>query len=132
MSSAYQPWTATAGLQFGRSLADGTWGENFRGRIDEVSVWQYALSPEQIAQEAELTQDGVAADELVAYWDAASSTGTQVKELSPYPAPPLALSSTGAVLDEDNNVLLLDGTSGYAPGPARSPTRRARSPSPPM
>ncbi|WP_373305129.1 LamG domain-containing protein [Streptomyces lucensis] len=116
VSSAYQPWTATAGLQFGRSLADGTWGENFRGRIDEVSVWQYALSPEQIAQEAELTQDGVAADELVAYWDAASSTGTQVKELSPYPAPPLALSSTGAVLDEDNNVLLLDGTSGYASG----------------
>ncbi|MFF1407852.1 LamG domain-containing protein [Streptomyces sp. NPDC058294] len=114
LSSAYQPWTSTAGLQFGRSLADGAWGDSFRGRIDEVSVWQYALSPEQIAQEAQLTQDGVAADELVAYWDAASSTGTQVKELSPYPAPALALSSTGAELDADDNTLVLDGTSGYA------------------
>ncbi|MFJ7146641.1 LamG-like jellyroll fold domain-containing protein [Streptomyces sp. NPDC100445] len=114
LSSAYQPWTSTAGLQFGRSLANGAWGEHFRGRIDEVSVWQYALKPEQVAQEAQLTQDGVAADELVAYWDAASSTGTQVKELSPYPAPALALSPTGAALDADDNTLVLDGTSGYA------------------
>ncbi|MEU6593684.1 LamG-like jellyroll fold domain-containing protein [Streptomyces sp. NPDC046881] len=114
VSSAYQPWASTAGLQFGRSLAGGAYGENFRGRLDEVSVWQYALSPEQIAQEAKLTENDTAASELVAYWDAASSTGTQVKELSPYPAPALTLSSTGAVLDEDNNALLLDGTSGYA------------------
>ncbi|UFR07076.1 LamG domain-containing protein [Streptomyces sp. Go40/10] len=116
LSSAYQPWTSTAGLQFGRSRAGGAWGENFRGRLDEVSVWQYALSPEQIAQEAKLAEDDTAASELVAYWDAASSTGTQVKELSPYPAPALALSSTGAVLDEDNNALVLDGASGYASG----------------
>ncbi|MFF7369814.1 LamG domain-containing protein [Streptomyces tricolor] len=114
LSSAYQPWASTAGLQFGRSFVGGAWGENFRGRLDEVSVWQYALSPEQVAEDARLTQDGVVANELVAYWDAASSTGTQVKELSPYPAPALALSSTGAVLDEDNNALVLDGTSGYA------------------
>ncbi|WP_432155106.1 LamG-like jellyroll fold domain-containing protein [Streptomyces tricolor] len=114
LSSAYQPWAATDGLQFGRSRVGGAWGENFRGRLDEVSVWQYALSPEQIAQQTQLSQDGVPANELVAYWDAASSTGTQVKELSPYPAPALALSSAGAVLDEDNNVLLLDGASGYA------------------
>ncbi|MGV4982553.1 LamG-like jellyroll fold domain-containing protein [Streptomyces sp. NRAIS4] len=114
LSTAYQPWTSSAGLQFGRSLVGGVGGENFRGRIDEAAVWQYALSPEQIAQEAQLTQDGVAANELVADWDATSSTGSQVKELTPYPAPPLALSSTGAVLDEDNNTLVLDGTSGYA------------------
>ncbi|MEU9992860.1 LamG domain-containing protein [Streptomyces sp. NPDC048045] len=114
LSTSYQPWTSSAGLQFGRSRVGGDWGDNFRGRIDEVSVWQYALSPEQIAQEAQLTQDGVAANELVADWDASSSIGTQVKELSPYPAPALALSSTGAVLDEDNNTLVLDGTSGYA------------------
>ncbi|MFC7868097.1 LamG-like jellyroll fold domain-containing protein [Streptomyces murinus] len=114
LSTGYQPWTSSAGLQFGRSLNGGTWVDNFRGRLDEVSVWQYALSPEQIAQEAELTQDGVAANELVADWDATSSTGTQVKELTPYPAPALALSSAGAVLDEDNNALVLDGTSGYA------------------
>jgi hypothetical protein len=114
LSSAYQPWTSTAGLQFGRSLVGGVGGENFRGRIDEVSVWQYPLTAEQVAQEARLTQDGVAADELVADWDATASTGTQVKEITSYPAPALALSSSGAVLDEDNNALVLDGTSGYA------------------
>ncbi|MEU3529163.1 LamG-like jellyroll fold domain-containing protein [Streptomyces sp. NPDC038707] len=114
VSPAYQPWTSTAGLQFGRSLVGGAGDEHFRGRIDEVSAWQYALSPEQIAQEAQLTQDGVPASELVAYWDATSSTGTQVRELSPYPVPALPLSSNGAVLDADNNELVLDGTSGYA------------------
>ncbi|GGY07291.1 hypothetical protein GCM10010510_61550 [Streptomyces anandii JCM 4720] len=114
LSTGYQPWTSSAGLQFGRSLVGGAWGENFRGRLDEVAVWQYALSPEQIAQDAQLTQDGVAANELVADWDATASAGTQVKELTPYPAPALTVSSTGAVLDEENNSLVLDGTSGYA------------------
>jgi hypothetical protein len=114
LSSAYQPWTSTASLQFGRSLVGGVGEENFRGRIDEVSVWQYPLTAEQVAQEAQLTQDGVAADELVADWDATASTGTQVKEITSYPAPALALSSSGAVLDEDDNALVLDGTSGYA------------------
>ncbi len=57
LSTGYQPWTSSAGLQFGRSLVGGAWGENFRGRLDEVAVWQYALSPEQIAQDAQLTQD---------------------------------------------------------------------------
>lgn len=114
LSSAYQPWTSSAGLQFGRSLVGGAYGENFRGRVDEVSVWQDALKPKQIAAEAQLLQDGVAANELVAHWDATSSTGNQVKELSPYPAPALSLSPTGAVLDEENNSLVLDGTSGYA------------------
>ncbi|MFF8946998.1 LamG-like jellyroll fold domain-containing protein [Streptomyces sp. NPDC014864] len=113
-SADYQPWTSTAGLQFGRSLVGGTYGEHFRGRLDELAVWQYALSPAQVAQETQLTQDGIAANELVANWDATSSTGTQVKELTPYPAPALSLSSAGAVLDLDNNALVLDGTSGYA------------------
>lgn len=113
-SSAYQPWTASAGLQFGRSLVGGAWGEHFRGRIDEVALWQYALQPEQILQEAQLTEDGIAANEMVAYWDATSSTGNQVKELSSYPVASLALSAAGATLNEDDSSLTLDGTSGYA------------------
>ncbi|WP_329220624.1 LamG domain-containing protein [Streptomyces sp. NBC_01485] len=114
LSTAYTPWTSSAGLQFGRSLVGGVYGENFRGRVDEVAVWQYALTPEQIAQEASLTQDGVAANELSAFWDATTSTGNQVKELSQYSVPPMQLSTSGAVLDEDNNALDLDGTAGYA------------------
>ncbi|MFG3120806.1 LamG-like jellyroll fold domain-containing protein [Streptomyces sp. NPDC048201] len=114
LSSSYQPWTASAGLQFGRSLNGGAWVDHFRGRIDEVAVWQYALQPQQIVEEAQLTQEGVAATELVADWDATTSTGNQIKERSPYSAASLALSTAGATLDEDENSLILDGTSGYA------------------
>jgi hypothetical protein len=124
LSTAYQPWTSTAGLQFGRSLVGGTWGEHFRGRIDEVAVWQNALRPEDIVQEARLEENGLAANELVAFWDATSSTGTQVAEQSAYPVQPLSLSATGAALKEESSSLVLDGTSGYAsaPGPVTDET----------
>ncbi|MEF9521813.1 MULTISPECIES: LamG domain-containing protein [Streptomyces] len=114
VSTAYQPWVSSGGLQIGRSLVGGTWGEHFRGRLDEVNVWQRVLTPDEITQQAQLLEEGVPANELVAQWDAASSTGTTVKELSSYPAPSLTLSAAGAVLDEENNALVLDGSAGYA------------------
>ncbi|MFF4017316.1 LamG domain-containing protein [Streptomyces sp. NPDC001843] len=117
VSAAYQPWTSTQGLQFGRSLVGGDFGEYFRGRIDEAAVWQYALQPEQIAQEATLKENGTAASELVADWDATSSTGSQVKEMSPYGIPALTVSPKGATLgadEEHDTALVLDGSSGYA------------------
>ncbi|MEU9343626.1 LamG domain-containing protein [Streptomyces sp. NPDC048278] len=114
LSTAYTPWVATSGLQFGRSLTGGNYGEFFRGRLDEINVWQRVLTPGEIAQQAMLLENGVPANELVAQWDAASSTGTEIKELSSYPVPNMALSSSGATLDAENNALVLDGTSGYA------------------
>ncbi|MEU6460830.1 LamG-like jellyroll fold domain-containing protein [Streptomyces sp. NPDC046976] len=114
LSSAYQPWTATGGLQFGRSLVGGTYGEYFRGRLDEINVWQRVLTPDEITEQAQLLQDGVPANELVADWDAASSTGTTVKEISAYPVAGMNVSGTGAALDGENNALVLDGTAGYA------------------
>ncbi|MGD6749212.1 LamG domain-containing protein [Streptomyces sp. BH105] len=113
VSGSYTPWVSSAGLQFGRSLVGGAWGENYRGRVDEVSVWQRALTDDEVAQEAQLLENSVAANELVAHWDAASSTGTELKELSSYPAPALKLSSAGATLD-DQNGLVLDGAAGHA------------------
>ncbi|GAA3105378.1 hypothetical protein GCM10017687_16310 [Streptomyces echinatus] len=114
LSTAYQPWASTAGLQIGRSLVGGTWGEYFRGRIDEVSVWQRVLTPDEIAQQAQLLENGVPANELVAAWDAGASTGTQVKEISSYGVASMTLSGSGATLDGENNALVLDGTAGYA------------------
>ncbi|WND39108.1 LamG domain-containing protein [Streptomyces sp. BB1-1-1] len=113
LSSAYTPWVSSGGLQFGRSLVGGVWGENFRGRLDEVSVWQRPLTRDEVAQEAQLLENSVPGNELVAHWDAASSTGTELKELSSYPAPSLKLSAAGAVLDTQNG-LVVDGTAGYA------------------
>ncbi|MFG2132251.1 LamG-like jellyroll fold domain-containing protein [Streptomyces sp. NPDC048751] len=112
--AAYTPWVSSGGLQFGRSLVGGVYGEHFRGRLDEVNVWQRVLTPDEIAQQAQLLENGVAANELVAHWDAGSSTGTTVKEVGSYPAPSLTLSASGATLDGENNALVLDGTAGYA------------------
>lgn len=110
-SSAYQPWTASGGLNFGRSPG----GQYFHGRIDEVAVWQYALTQEDIVQDARsLNADGLPANELVAQWDATSATGTEIVERTAYPRPAMKLSGTGAVLNEDDNGLTLDGTTGYA------------------
>ncbi|MFD7922189.1 LamG domain-containing protein [Streptomyces sp. NPDC059740] len=118
-SSHYTPWTASGGLQFGRSLVGGEWGEYFRGRIDEVSVWQQALSPQEILQESRAMDGEVPANELVADWDAASSTGTALKQLSAYAVPDMKLSPTGATLNDDtDDVLVLDGTNGYASIPS--------------
>ncbi|SOD91576.1 LamG-like jellyroll fold domain-containing protein [Streptomyces sp. Ag109_G2-15] len=113
-STAYQPWTSTAGLQFGRSLVGGVWGENFRGRIDETTVWQYALTPEEIAEDAQLEQDGVAANELVAYWDATAAKGSEIPEGTAYPVPSMKLAPSGTTVNEDDNALFLDGTGQYA------------------
>lgn len=114
LSTAYQPWTSTAGLQFGRSLAGGVWGEHFRGRIDEVTVWQYALMPEQIVEDAQLVQDGIAANELVAYWDATAAKGSEIPESTAYPVPSMKLATAGTTVNEDDNALFLDGANQYA------------------
>lgn len=113
-SAAYQPWVSSGGLQVGRSLVGGTYGEHFRGRLDEVDVWQRVLTPDEITQQAQLLENGVPQHELVAHWDAAASAGTEVNELSSYPVGPLKLSASGAALDAVNNALVLDGTAGYA------------------
>ncbi|MEU9336566.1 LamG domain-containing protein [Streptomyces sp. NPDC048290] len=114
LSTAYTPWASTGGLQFGRSLVNGAYGEHFQGRLDELNVWQRVLTPDEIAEQAQLLESGIPANELVAHWDAGTSTGTEVKELSSYPVGNLKLSATGAVLDAENNALVLDGTAGYA------------------
>ncbi|MHB9856590.1 LamG domain-containing protein [Streptomyces krungchingensis] len=125
-ASSYEPWTATGGLQFGRSVTAGAGAEHFFGLLDEVAVWQDARTADQVRTEDRLETDGVAGNELVAHWDATISSGTQVKESPedpdnpastsfPYSRGGLTLSSTGAALSgDDATALVLDGTAGYA------------------
>ncbi|MET9089758.1 LamG domain-containing protein [Streptomyces sp. NPDC004237] len=116
---SYKPWEAGQGLQVGRSVVRGAAGQYFRGRIDEVAVWQDALGPGDIAAEAQAKQDEAPATELVADWNAEGSSGTTVSEFSPYPIGAMALSS-GASIDDESSTLDLNGSSGYASvtGPA--------------
>lgn len=125
-AATYEPWAATGGLQFGRSVTAGVGGSHFFGLLDEVAVWQDARSSDLVRDEDRLEMDGVAANELVAHWDATISSGTQVAESPedpdnpastafPYRRGGLALSASGAALTgDDANALVLDGTAGYA------------------
>ncbi|MEV5432056.1 LamG-like jellyroll fold domain-containing protein [Streptomyces sp. NPDC052701] len=118
-ASTYQPWSASGGLQWARSVKSGVGGEFFRGRLDETAVWQQALTEPQIRAEGELKENDAAATELVAEWDATTSTGTTLAEKTGYPLAGMALSGN-AQLAETPRLLALNGTTGYASagGPA--------------
>ncbi|MDO0932944.1 LamG domain-containing protein [Streptomyces sp. DG2A-72] len=119
VAPSYKPWEAGQGLQVGRSIVRGTAGQYFRGRIDEVAVWQSALSADEVAKEAKASENDAPTVELVADWNAENSSGAAVSESSPYPIGAMTLSS-GAILDEDSSTLVLDGKGGHASmtGPA--------------
>ncbi|AWW43578.1 hypothetical protein ADL00_04795 [Streptomyces sp. AS58] len=116
---SYVPWEASKGLQVGRSIVRGAAGQHFRGRIDEVAVWQNALSSDEVAKEATASVDNAPGVELVADWNAEISSGTTVNEGSPYPIGAMTLSG-GARLDGDSSTVVVDGSGGHASvaGPA--------------
>jgi Concanavalin A-like lectin/glucanases superfamily len=113
-ASTYTPWTATGGLQLGRAKTGGTYGDYYFGLLDEVAVWQRALQPAEVADEAQLREDGIPANELVAQWDATSAKGTEIAENTAYPLAPMKLSPSGTTVNEDDNALFLDGDNQYA------------------
>jgi hypothetical protein len=113
------PDTAVAGaangaLQFGRSggATTGTFTDYWRGRLDEVSVWQRALTSDEIAlDDAMQGTDGTPAVEMVADWNPDGATGTTLADTVSGYGRNLALTG-GASLD--GQALVLDGTSGAA------------------
>lgn len=109
-------WAATGDFQIGRFKLPGGYGGHFTGSIDEVGVWQRALTDEEIAMEARLlTSEGYAGAELVADWDPAAGSGTSVPDGSGYGRD---LTLAGGALLEDGG-LVLDGQddAGTTPGP---------------
>ncbi|MEU4653905.1 LamG domain-containing protein [Streptomyces sp. NPDC023723] len=116
-TSTYTPWVSTGGLQIGRNVSGTSY---FLGRIDELNVWQRALTADEIRHDARLETDGVAATELVAYWDSATAADGKVTEFTSYALGSMDISASGAEADPDENELRLDGASGYmsTTGPA--------------
>lgn len=102
-------------LQFGRALSDGSpteYTDYFDGSIDEVAVWQRALTDTEIADEARLTFNaGRNAVELVADWSADGAAGTTLTDTTSGYDARLTLSG-GATLDGET--LVLDGVDGAA------------------
>lgn len=74
-------WAAEDGLQIGRVLWRDAYTDYFAGSIDEVTVWQQALTDELVADDARLMNSpNHAAVELVADWSPERGSGTTVPD----------------------------------------------------
>ncbi|WP_313879472.1 LamG domain-containing protein [Streptomyces sp. FIT100] len=108
VNANYSPTASAGGMMFGRSRA----GEYFSGRVDEVIVWQRALTSDEVRQDSALTEDGVPATELVGHWDATAATTATLSELTPYTADNMTGSAGGTAPDPESDALVFDGESG--------------------
>ncbi|MFE9256297.1 LamG domain-containing protein [Streptomyces sp. NPDC006879] len=115
VSPTYRPWTANSGFQFGRSRVNGSYGGYLRGRIDEVKVWQRALTQAEIRREGELLEADLPGAELAARWDfeEAAAGDTRVPDTSGYSADAMNLSDEGAAISVDSGVKF-NGVKGHA------------------
>ncbi|MFG3494170.1 LamG domain-containing protein [Streptomyces sp. NPDC047928] len=116
VNPAYTPLASAEGMLIGRSKPKNY---TYSGRIDEVAVWQRALTGEEIRAEGALTKNSLPATELVGHWNMAGAASGRVPELTPYPAQNMTISATGAAADSEAGELVLDGVSGSlsTPGP---------------
>ncbi|MFC8553392.1 LamG-like jellyroll fold domain-containing protein, partial [Streptomyces sp. NPDC057273] len=113
------PWSSNGPLEIGRTIYADNFVDNFHGSIDEVTVWQRALSPKEVGDEAGLlTSASHAGLELVADWRAEQGSGTTV---------PDTLSGYGKSLTLNGGAHLIDGVMVFdgADDSARSPMNTA-------
>ncbi|MBN0045196.1 laminin G domain-containing protein [Streptomyces actuosus] len=104
--TAAPSWKAQGPLQIGRVLWAGAYYDYFPGSIDEVAVWQSALTSDQIAEGAQQAINGkFNAVELVGAWSADGGTGSGIGDTSGY-GRPLTLAGGAA---QDGEAITLDG-----------------------
>jgi hypothetical protein len=100
-------WSAPGPFTVGRYKWANLAQYYFPGSIDEVTAWQRALTPEDVATEARTeSPGGQPSVELVANWDPSGVTGAQVPDVLSGYGRALALEN-GAALDGES--LTLDG-----------------------
>ncbi|PZT77890.1 LamG-like jellyroll fold domain-containing protein [Streptomyces sp. AC1-42W] len=102
---AGSPWSADGSLEIGRVMYGDSYLDNFKGSIDEVSVWQRVLTPAEIADDSRLmTSEGYAGLELVGDWEAAQGSGTTIPDtVSGYGA---SMTLEGGATLEDGDIVL--------------------------
>ncbi|WSV65424.1 LamG domain-containing protein [Streptomyces sp. NBC_01013] len=115
-AATYEPWTANAGLQMGRSMESGGYGGYFFGLLDEIAVWQRPLTGDEIMEESKAAVDSIPTNELVAHWDAAAATETEIPE-SPATlyAPGSLKLAGGAARNDEHSAVVLNGTTELFP-----------------
>ncbi|MEU2876262.1 LamG-like jellyroll fold domain-containing protein [Streptomyces sp. NPDC007070] len=118
-------WKASGPLDIGRRLYQGSFGEYTNGSIDDVTLWNRILSPEEAADLQAMTDPatGQARPALAADWAMEETTGTSAADSSVY-AHTAAVDAGGSWTTDTaggkGNVLSLNGTptaSASAPGP---------------
>ncbi|MFJ3902251.1 LamG domain-containing protein [Streptomyces sp. NPDC090025] len=93
-------WASTGGLQIGRVTWRQAYYDYWKGSLDEVAVWQRALTDAEIADEARtLLPGGFQAAELVADWNASGVSGTTVTDTTSGYDRALTLQGGGSVKD---------------------------------
>nr|WP_234029446.1 LamG domain-containing protein [Streptomyces sp. PsTaAH-124] len=106
-ADAGTPWAANGPLQIGRAIWADAFTDYLQGSVDEVSVWQNALTPEQVTDDARLmTSDQHTGVELVAAWSADQGSGSSIQDTTSGYGRSLALTG-GATLDGQS--ITLDG-----------------------
>lgn len=74
-------WAADGSMQIGRLMWADSYVDHFKGVIDEVTVWQNALTDDQILDESRLkVANSYAGVELVGGWLADKGSGTTVAD----------------------------------------------------
>ncbi|MFI6863210.1 LamG domain-containing protein [Streptomyces sp. NPDC050421] len=110
-------WAGRGPVQIGRSRWSDTYSDYVAGSVDEVAMWQRALSSEEIAEESKLlTSGGFAGVELVADWNPDHPGVTPGHDTAADYGHELTLSGGASV---DGAEIVLDGVDDAAttPGP---------------
>ncbi|MEU7019566.1 LamG domain-containing protein [Streptomyces sp. NPDC046203] len=103
-------WPSTGGLQVGRAKDAGSYTDYFPGEIDEATVWQRPLSPQEMADQADLIATGGQAHvELVGRYSPAGATGSVLPDTSGY-GNTLTLSPSASL---DGESIKLNGADGF-------------------
>ncbi|WP_327257268.1 LamG domain-containing protein [Streptomyces sp. NBC_01244] len=117
LPSSFTPVAAKGPLTIGRNKHRGAWVNDFPGLIDEVTVWQSALSPDSLKADVQMHDmtTGRNLVELSARWNPDTASGSVLTDTSGYNRD-LNLSSGATVA---GGKLVLNGTSGdgWAAGP---------------
>ncbi|WP_435797490.1 LamG-like jellyroll fold domain-containing protein [Streptomyces microflavus] len=74
-------WAGGGTLEIGRTMYADAYTQAFKGSIDEVAIWQRALTAKEVADESKLlTSQSYAGLELVADWQASQGSGTTIPD----------------------------------------------------
>lgn len=116
LPSSFTPIAAKGPLTIGRNKYRGAWANDFPGLIDEVTVWQAALSPESLKADVAMHDKTLGRNmvELSARWNPDTVSGGALTDTSGYNRD-LTLSNATIA----GGKVVLNGTTGngYSAGP---------------